>query len=157
MDNIDSLTFNYKHGEISSVRVIFDEEPEDNILISSKYIDELRKYYDISEEDTDVYFIVAKAIKLKRENNKAIDGAIKKYDFGNKHDPFHKVFIAQFIELAKLVSVDIIALYFGHDAKVEDLDIFLNQATPFTLALLMKSGAALNEYDAFSEADDDFE
>ncbi len=157
MENIDSLVFNYQHGEITSVRVVFDEEPEDSILVSSKYINELQKYYDISEEDKEIYFIIAKAIKLKKENNKAIDDAVKKYDFGNKYEPFHEIFIAKLIELSKMLSVDIIASYFGHEAKVEDLDIFLNQATPYTLALLMKSGAELNEYEAFSEDDDDFE
>ena len=157
MENIDSLVFNYQHGEITSVRVVFDEEPEDSILVSSKYINELQKYYDISEEDKEIYFIIAKAIKLKRENNKAIDGTVKKYDFGNKHEPFHKIFIAKLIEIIELIPTDVVASYFGNDAKVEDLDIFLNKASTYTLALLMKSGAALNEYDAFFEDDDDFE
>ncbi len=153
MERIDSLSFNYQHGEITTVRVIFDEELEDSVLISSKYINELRKYLDIAEEDKEIYFITARAIQLKKENAKGIDGAVKKYDFND----FHKVFIEKLIDLAKLVSLDIIASYFGHDAKVEDLDIFLNHASAYTLALVMKSGAAINEYEVFTEEDDDFE
>ena len=153
MERINSLSFNYQHGEIFTVRVVFDEEPDDSILISAKYINELRKYYDISEEDKEIYFIVARAIQLKKENAKSIDGAVKKYDFSD----FREVFIEKLIDLAKLVSLDIIASYFGHDAKVEDLDIFLNNVSAYTLALIMKSGAALNEYTVFSEEDDDFE
>ena len=51
MERIDSLSFNYQHGEITTVRVIFDEELEDSVLISSKYINELHKYLNIAEED----------------------------------------------------------------------------------------------------------
>ena len=153
MERIDSLIFNYQHGKISSVRVVFDEELEDSILISKKYINELRNYFDISEEDKGIYFIIARAIQLKKENSKVIDGAVKKYKFSD----FHKVFIEKLIELSKIISIDIIASYFGYDAKVEDLDVFLNKASLYTLALVMKSGAALNEYDVFSEEDDDFE
>ena len=54
MERINSLSFNYQHGEIFTVRVVFDEEPDDSILISAKYINELRKYYDISEEDKEI-------------------------------------------------------------------------------------------------------
>ena len=32
MERIDSLSFNYQHGEISSVRVVFDAELEDSVL-----------------------------------------------------------------------------------------------------------------------------
>ena len=153
MEGIGSISFNYQHGEISSIRVTFDHEPEDSILISAEYINELRKYYDISEEDKEIYYIIARAIQLKKENTKGIDGAVKKYNF----DDFHKSFIEKLIDLSKLISIDIIAIYFGNDAKIEDLDIFLNVASSYTLALLMKSGAAINEYEAFSEGTDDFE
>ena len=159
MDNyIESLSFNYKNGEVSSVRVTFNADLDDSVLISSKYIDELRKYYDISEADKEVFFIIARAIQLKKDNKKKIDGAGKRYNFGSKYEPFHEVFISKLIDLAKQVPLEIIASNFGYDAKVEDLDIFLNRKSTYSLALMMKSGISLSECnDASEDNDDDFD
>lgn len=153
---IHDLTFTYQKGEIYTVRIGFDAEPDDSVLIPAKYINELRKYYTVSEEDKDIFFILARAIQLKKENKKGNDSSVKKYQFGSKNEPFHEVFIAKLISVARQVPTGIIALCFGDDAKVEDLDIFLNRLPSYDISLMMLSGLALSDYQSF-EIDDDFD
>lgn len=141
---IDSLTFKYQNGEISSVRVAFGTEEEDSILINSKYITELRNYLDISEEDKELFFIIARAIQLRKENNRSSRDSVEKYNLGSKYEPFHETFISKLIEVSKQVPFEVIALYFDDDSKLEDLDIFLNQKTAYELALLMMDGLPID-------------
>ena len=152
MESIDSITYKYKRGEISSIRVSFGTEDEDSILISAKYLAELQKYLDISEEDVELFMVIARAIQLKKENDKASMGCGKKFELGNKYEPFHEVFISKLMDLSKQVPLENILLYFDDDAKLEDLDIFLNQKSSFELALMMRDGLPISnnlyeEYD----------
>lgn len=135
--DIERLHFHYAKGtnNFSSATVFFSDQNDDGVRIPSTYISEVRKLTEISEADRDLFFILARAIQLKSENTKVIDGVVKKYDFGSPVETFEEIFIPKLIQLTKYVSLGTIANYFNEDAKVEDLDIFLNRMDVHELSL----------------------
>ena len=156
MDNFfESLKFNYSKetGQISSVKVVFSDLTQESILISKDFINEIRKYVPvINENDKELFYIIARAIRLKSENNKGSSGRVHKYDFSSKHDPFHERFISKLMQLSKYVPLENIVNYFGEDAKVDDLDVFLNRKDIYSLTLFIRDGID----DPDDDIDDDF-
>lgn len=140
----ESLKFKYSKetGRISSVKVVFDDQTGDNVTISQKFLDEL-DYHSISFDETskELFYILARAIQLKAENNKGTsDGKVRKYDFGTKYEPFHERFISKLSMLMKNVPIDTIATFFGEEAKVAYLDFFLNRKDVYELTILFREG-----------------
>lgn len=160
MDNyFESLKFNYSKetGQIKSIRVVFSDLTDDSILISQDYVSEIMNFVpEISENDKDLFFIIARAIQLKSENKKgsSASGRVKKYDFSSKSEPFYERFIPKLMKLTQYVPIETIAAFFGEDAKVEDLDIFLNRKDIYALTLLIRDG--IDEEDDDLTDDDDF-
>ena len=111
---------------ISSVIVDFDGEKDDRITITREYISELNKYFAVSEDDTSIFFIIARAIQLKKENYRDINSSTKKYKFGSKDGSFPKALVSRIMALKDLIPLEVIETYFGDDAKIQDLNFFLN-------------------------------
>ena len=156
MDNFfESLKFNYSKetGQISSVKVVFSDLTQESILISKDFINEIMKYVPvINENDKELFYIIARAIQLKSENNKGSFGRVRKYDFSSKYNPFHERFISKLMQLSKYVPLENIVNYFGEDAKVDDLDVFLNRKDIYSLTLFIRDGID----DPDDDVDDDF-
>lgn len=120
---INELKFRYKDAHISSVSVSFDSEPEDAVLISGDYLKELSRYLEVTEDDIEIFYILARAIQLKKENSRKIEDS-KKYELCSEHEDFIQIFTFKLVEMAKYVHLSIVADYFDYDAKLEDLYIF---------------------------------
>ena len=161
MDNtyFESLKFKYSKetGKMSSVKVVFDDQTGDSVTISRKYLDELENY-DISytEADKDLFYVLARAIQLKAENNKGTsEGKVRKYDFGTKYAPFQLRFVSKLSMLLKNVPIENIATFFSDDAKVAYLDFFLNRKDVYELTILFRNG--FDDSDVCGYIGEDFE
>ena len=154
----ESLKFKYSKetGKISSVKVVFSDQTDDSVTISSDYISVLENYKKISETDKEIFFIIARAIQLKAENSRgSSSGKVRKYNFGSKYEPFSERFISKLMSLSELTPLDQIANYFGDEAKVADLDFFLNKKDVFQLSLYFRNELDSDETDD-DDVDDDF-
>lgn len=159
---IESLKFRYSQkeiGKIYSVRVNFTAEDEDSILITPSFINELYEYMEISESEKELFYILAKAIQLSKENNigNVHSGRVKKYRLDSNGESFAKRFVRKLIVVTQYVPMDIVAEYFNEDSKIEDLDVFLNQKNVYELTLLLRDNididTATTEISDFSEED----
>lgn len=150
MENyFESLKFRYsrKTGKIHSLRVNFTDEEEDSILITPSFFSELYEYMDVSENDKELFFVLAKAIQLSMENTKGStnDHRVKKYKLRTPYESFAKRFVTKLMMVAQYVPMDCIANFFSEDAKIEDLDVFLNQKDAYELTLLLRDGIDVTE------------
>lgn len=161
MENqFESLKIRYSKDtrKIYSVRVNFTDEEEDSILITHNFFSELYEYIDVSEADRELFFILAKAIQLSKENNRGRtnDNRVKKYEFSSYHESFAKKFVTKLMLVAKYIPMDRIAEYFNEDAKVEDLDIFLNQKDVYQLTLLLREGIDTTDENSDNSESEEF-
>lgn len=140
---IESLKFRYSQkesGKIYSVRVNFTDEDEDSILITPSFINEVYEYMVISESNKELFYILAKAIQLSKENliGSVHNGYVKKYRLDADGESFAKRFVRKLMVITQYVPMDIVAEYFNEDSKLENLDIFLNQKDIYELTLLLR-------------------
>lgn len=126
-NNYEALEFKYNKsdGRIISIRVDFGGT-DNSVVIKDHFIRELDKANLLSECNKEIFFIIAKAILLKKENSKAIDGCGFPYKLGNKEE-FPRLFIMQLRKILYKHYVPIETLVsFFEEGKVEDLNIFIN-------------------------------
>ncbi len=132
------VKYNYRYSKkdnsISSVVVDFDGEKDDRITIPKEYISELTNYFTVSEDDTSIFFIIARAIQLKKENYRDINSSTKRYKFGSKYGAFPRALVSRIMALKDLIPLEVIETYFGDDARIQDLDFFLNHEDIFEVA-----------------------
>lgn len=155
---IESLKFRYSKetGKIYAVRVNFTAEDEDSILITPSFFKELYEYIDVSEADKDLFYVLAKAIQLSKENNRgsAKQQRVKKYTFRTPGESFSKRFVKKLMLVTQCVPIGCIADFFNEDSKVEDLDIFLNKKDVYQLILFIRDGIDEEpEISGYSEED----
>lgn len=159
MDNnyFESLKFKYSKetGKISSVKVIFSDQTNDTVTISSEFISALEEYKEVTETDKELFFILARAIQLKAENTKGSpSGKVRKYYFGSKYEPFSEMFISKLMMLSELIPLERIANYFDDEAKVEDLNVFLNEKDTFHLLFYLQNDVISEHYDDSNDFQD---
>lgn len=124
----DSLEFKYNpKGQITSVNV--DLGGVDNsISIQGLFIKELERHNFLDENNKEIFLIITRAIIIKRENSKRVNGTRKPYNLGNNEE-FPKLLVRRISELLKFnISVDSLVAYFN-EAKIEDLNNFINHPT----------------------------
>lgn len=127
-NNYESLEFNYKKsdGSISSIKVDFGGT-DNSVIIKDYFIRELDKANLLSECNKEIFFIIAKAILLKKENSKAVDGCCSPYELGNKEE-FSRLFVRRLRQILFYYNISIeTVVSFFEEGKVEDLNIFINQ------------------------------
>ncbi len=147
---IDYLKFNYSGADDSISSIIVDLGGfEDSIRIPRTYIIAAQNYWEINEENTALLFILARAICLRKENNAATStsGRAKKYKFSNA-STFPYKFAEKLNAVLKLVPIEEVELYFA-EAKVDDLDYFLNRSTAEQFAGYLKTEDHI--YDIFPD------
>ena len=156
---MESLYFRYSRSDyrkIYSVCVNFTSEDDDSIIIGPSFIKELSNYMYISEDDKELFYVLAKAIQLSKENNNGStkDNRVKKYKLSTSKESFAKRFVRKLMLVAQTVPMDLIVKYFNEDAKLEDLDIFLNQKSAYELTFLIGEDIdTIEELSMYSEED----
>lgn len=150
LDNtmISALSFKYgRDGRISSVRVSFTEEPEDDVTIGKEFLSELRNYnVDVNERQKEYFYIIARAIQLKNEYGKvkSLDGQRCHYSFSSKGHPFCEIFVERLMSVLSKTTIDSVINFFNDDAKIDDLDLFLNRMDSYQIALYIMDGREYN-------------
>lgn len=132
---MDNIKFHYssKTGKVTSADVYLDGEL---IVISQGFISELEKYACISDYDDEMFAILARAVELRAENSKKIQHCVRKYKLGSSVTDFAHMLIPRLLELKQLVSINVIAAYF-EEAKIEDLDLFINRMNIYDFARML--------------------
>lgn len=125
---MESFEFKYnkKDGSISSIRVDFGGI-DDSVIIKSHFIRQLERHNLLFEYNKDVFFIIAKAITLKRENSRTVSGCRSPYNLGNNEE-FSELFVKRLYQILFYYNISIeTVVSFFKEYKIEDLNNFINQ------------------------------